>query len=87
MTACAAIENAASAIRVNAILPGYMEGELADEVEAANPGMAQHFRASIPMGRFGKPQEIADLVAFLASDASSYITGQEFVADGGMTAG
>lgn len=86
MTACAAIENAAAGIRVNAILPGYMAGELADEVKAVNPDMAEHFRKTIPMMRFGEPHEVAELAAFLASDASSYITGQDFACDGGSTA-
>lgn len=86
MTACAAIENAEAGIRINAVLPGYMNGALADEVSAANPEMAEYFRQNIPMKRFGEPQEVANLAAFLISEAASYITGQDYACDGGATA-
>ncbi|WP_420563528.1 SDR family oxidoreductase [Thalassobaculum sp.] len=66
---------AASGIRMNNILPGFIDSR--PEKEA--------FRARIPMGRYGKAEEIADVAAFLVSDASSYITGQNLRVDGGIT--
>lgn len=77
-------------IRVNAILPGYImtpmvEG-IAKESDAANPSsVIQGIADGIPMGRLGTIEELGELAAFLASDASSYITGAEFVIDGGST--
>lgn len=66
---------AAAGIRMNNILPGFIDSR--PEKEA--------FRARIPMGRYGKAEEIADVAAFLVSDASSYITGQNLRVDGGIT--
>jgi len=66
---------AAAGIRMNNILPGFIDSR--PEKEA--------FRARIPMGRYGRVEEIADVAAFLVSDASSYITGQNLRVDGGIT--
>lgn len=66
---------AAAGIRMNNVLPGFIDSR--PEKEA--------FRARIPMGRYGKAEEIADVAAFLVSDASSYITGQNLRVDGGIT--
>ncbi|SDG30965.1 SDR family oxidoreductase [Thalassobaculum litoreum] len=66
---------AAAGIRMNNILPGFIDSR--PEKEA--------FRARIPMGRYGRAEEIADVAAFLVSDASSYITGQNLRVDGGIT--
>lgn len=75
-------------IRVNSISPGPIEtpalekaGFTAEQVEQA----AAHFASQVPLGRRGKPEEIAATVAFLASDESSYITGIDLAVDGGMT--
>ena len=51
------------------------------------PEMREKFRTSIPLGRFSTPLDIANAALFLASDESSYSTGSEFIADGGMLAG
>ena len=74
-------------IRVNVISPGPVEtpalekaGMTAEQVEQA----AAHFAAQVPMGRRGKPEEIAAAVVFLASDESSYVTGVDLAVDGGM---
>lgn len=81
LTKSAAKELGARGVRVNAVAPGFIESDMTDvlpeEVKSA-------MLTQIAMKRCGKPEEIANLVAFLASDAASYITGQAIVADGGM---
>lgn len=82
LTRSAAMELTPKAIRVNAVCPGLVVTGL----NANSP----HLKPMIdmtPMKRSGKPEEIAELVLFLASDASSFITGEDFVIDGGFTAG
>lgn len=66
---------AASGIRINNVLPGFID---------SRPEKPE-FRARIPMGRYGQVREIADVAAFLVSDAASYITGQNLRVDGGIT--
>ncbi|MBS3795100.1 MAG: SDR family oxidoreductase [Candidatus Thorarchaeota archaeon] len=82
-TRAAALELAPNEIRVNAIAPG------AIETPTVNRTLTKELRAktisSIPWGRMGTPEDIAKTVAFLASDASEYITGQVLVVDGGLT--
>ena len=84
MTKAVALECAAYGIRVNSIHPGViatpmiMQGDTKDVVEA--------FTKSIPMKRVAQPEEVSGMVVFLASDDSSYSTGSEFIADGGLTA-
>jgi 3-oxoacyl-[acyl-carrier protein] reductase len=81
MTKSFAIEAATSGIRYNTITPGFIATEmtavLKDEVKDA-------FTAKIPMARFGEPKEVAEAVAFLLSDHSSYITGETLKVNGGM---
>lgn len=81
-TKSAAKELAQYGIRVNCVLPGAIDTPMISEETRAGEGFIQ----TIPIPRAGKPQEVANLVAFLASDASSYCTGHDFVVDGGAIA-
>jgi meso-butanediol dehydrogenase/(S,S)-butanediol dehydrogenase/diacetyl reductase len=75
----------APAVRVNAICPGYILTPM-QEAEYT-PAMLEGVNAKIPLGRHGRPEEVAALFAFLASDEAPYITGQCYVIDGGEIAG
>jgi 3-oxoacyl-[acyl-carrier protein] reductase len=77
----AAKELAKRGVRVNAVAPGFIQTEMTDVLPQQAKDMALE---QIPMKRFGQPGDIAKAVAFLASDASSYITGQVISVDGGM---
>lgn len=85
-----AAELAKYGIRVNAILPGYimtpMVSGIAKDSDESNPkAVIDGIANAIPLGRLGYPEEAGDLAAFLASDEASYLTGQEYVIDGGST--
>lgn len=85
LTRVVAIEYARHGIRANCICPGAIDTPLiAPALE--QPGFANQITAGIPMGRLGKPEEMANVVLFLASDLASFVTGASFVADGGQTA-
>ncbi|SFA77694.1 NAD(P)-dependent dehydrogenase, short-chain alcohol dehydrogenase family [Poseidonocella pacifica] len=82
MTSVMAFEYAARGIRVNALAPGYIRTRMAiDGME--DPAMSKVWAENTPMGRFGTPEEMANCILFLASDAASYVTGSTLVADGG----
>jgi 3-oxoacyl-[acyl-carrier protein] reductase len=81
MTKSFAVEAATSGIRYNTITPGFIATEM---TEVLNDEVKDAFTAKIPMGRFGKPSEVADAVAFLLSDHSTYITGETLKVNGGM---
>ena len=85
LTKSLAVEWADRGVRVNAIAPGYMRTDLVDEVLEANPEMEEAWLENTPMGRLGRPEELRELVVYLASDASSYMTGSTVVMDGGYT--
>ncbi|MDH5681461.1 MAG: SDR family oxidoreductase, partial [Spirochaetota bacterium] len=69
-------------ITVNAIAPGFIETDMTDKL---SDDLKKELLAKIPLNRLGQGEDVANLVAFLASDLSGYITGQVFVVDGGMT--
>lgn len=75
-------EYGSKGVRCNAIAPGFIE---TDMTEALPKEYLDNIMTSIPAARLGKPEEVANLAAFLASDLSSYITGQVIAVDGGMT--
>ena len=80
-----AVDGAADGIRVNCICPGYVESNLT-RVLTEDAAMRQGIEARHPMGRFGRPEEIANAALFLASDESSFVTGAPLIVDGGYTA-
>ena len=82
----AAMDFARHGIRVNGIAPGVVDTPIAALV-VHNEELAPEYLKTIPLGRFGQPEDIARVVLFLASDESSYVTGQTVVIDGGQTLG
>jgi 3-oxoacyl-[acyl-carrier protein] reductase len=80
-TKSVALELGSRGIRSNAIAPGFIETEMTDKLDAKT---VQSWRDAIPLKRGGKPEDVADACVFLASDMSSYITGQVIQVDGGM---
>lgn len=85
LSRAAAIELAPAKIRVNTIFPGIIDTQMLTD---AVPGLdvAQFAAANTPLGRIGKPEEVAAAIVFLASDESSFITGAELAVDGGVCA-
>ena len=81
LTKTAARELASRGIRVNAIAPGFIE---TDMTEVLSDKVKEASVSQIPLGHFGKPEDVANLAAFLASEAAAYITGQVIHCDGGM---
>jgi len=81
LTKSVAKELAGRGIRANAVAPGFIETRMTEVLSAE---VRQKMLDAIPMGRFGTPQDVADVVLFLASDASSYVTGHVVTVSGGM---
>jgi NAD(P)-dependent dehydrogenase (short-subunit alcohol dehydrogenase family) len=83
-----ALEHAKNNIRVNAICPGHVATKMTAHNRADEARSEEFIRNKlrVPMGRWGRPEEIGSVIAFLASDESSFITGQAIVVDGGLTA-
>jgi 3-oxoacyl-[acyl-carrier protein] reductase len=78
---------AAKKIRVNAIAPGSIEfpGGMWENRKTSNPQLYNAVLRSIPWGRLGHPEEVANAALFLCSDAASWVTGQTLTVDGGQT--
>ncbi|MGO8864739.1 MAG: SDR family oxidoreductase [Acidimicrobiales bacterium] len=91
MTKVAALELAPLGIRCNSVHPGYIDTAMLRGAEHAremtDAALANFGRTAVPIGRLGAADEVAEVVLFLASDASRYCTGSEFVVDGGVIAG
>ena len=86
LTKTAALEYATAGIRVNAVCPGYIRTPLIAEALASNPEMEAQIIARHPVGRMGRPEEIAEAVVWLCSDAASFVTGHTMTVDGGYVA-
>jgi glucose 1-dehydrogenase len=78
-----AVELAPEAITVNNIAPGAIETPINKNLDE-HPKQRQELLAEIPLGRIGRPEDVASVAVYLASDASSYSTGSTFFVDGGM---
>jgi NAD(P)-dependent dehydrogenase (short-subunit alcohol dehydrogenase family) len=84
-TKSAALEYAARGIRINAVCPGLIWTPMADELVTGGQGdELKAMEKSVPMGRVGRPEEIASVVLWLCSDVASYVTGQSISVDGGF---
>jgi NAD(P)-dependent dehydrogenase (short-subunit alcohol dehydrogenase family) len=83
LTRSLAVELAPYGINVNAIAPGATDTPLNED--AYTPEVRRNYEQRIPLGHIARPEEVAGNAVFLASDASSYLIGQEIVVDGGLT--
>jgi meso-butanediol dehydrogenase/(S,S)-butanediol dehydrogenase/diacetyl reductase len=87
LTRAAALELAPAGIRVNAVCPGLIATPALARALGDEPERERRARAAVPVGRFGRPEEVARAICFLASDDASYVTGTTLIVDGGLTAG
>jgi NAD(P)-dependent dehydrogenase (short-subunit alcohol dehydrogenase family) len=87
LTRAAAMEYAQWGIRVNAVCPGFIRTPMVDLLIKEDPQIEPQLTARYPLGRIGNPEEVAEAVVWLCSDAASFVTGHTLVIDGGRTAG
>ncbi len=86
LTKTAALEYGVKGIRVNAVCPGVIQTPMIDRVTKNDPDTLEQFKALEPIGRLGKPEEIAESVVWLCTDKGSFVTGVAFPVDGGFIA-
>jgi NAD(P)-dependent dehydrogenase (short-subunit alcohol dehydrogenase family) len=86
LTKTAAIEYAQQGIRVNAVCPGAIDTPMMDETFERFPGFREMLTGFVPMGRMGSPAEVAAAIAWLCSDAASFVTGEGLTIEGGLLA-
>ncbi|HJY84233.1 MAG TPA: SDR family oxidoreductase [Candidatus Binatia bacterium] len=86
LTKTAALEYAKSGIRVNAVCPGVIKTPMVERITSQRAGRAERMAAIEPVGRMGKPEEIAEAVVWLCSEAASFVTGLPMSVDGGIAA-
>jgi len=85
LTKNAALDNASHGIRVNAICPGWVETPMISAAIEGNADLPKMMNTAVPMSRIAKPEEVADVVLFMTSPRSSYVTGVGWLVDGGLT--
>ncbi|MEN6393605.1 MAG: SDR family oxidoreductase [Anaerolineaceae bacterium] len=86
LTRVAALEYAKAGIRVNAVCPGVIRTSMVERLQGGQAEAEAGFIAMEPVGRMGKPEEIAEAIVWLCSDAASFVTGHPMVVDGGLVA-
>ena len=87
LTKTAALENAKQNIRINAVCPGIIHTEMIDRITGLDKEVEKQYISMEPVGRMGKPEEVAEAVIWLCSDAASFVTGHSMPVDGGWIAG
>lgn len=85
LTRTAALDYSAKGIRINAVCPGVIGTPMAEEIMRRNPSAREEFVRDIPMGRLGRPGEIAEAVLWLCGPGASFVSGHALVVDGGFT--
>ncbi|KCZ73594.1 dehydrogenase of unknown specificity, short-chain alcohol dehydrogenase like [Candidatus Methanoperedens nitroreducens] len=86
LTRTAALEYARDGIRINAVCPGVIRTPMVDRVTGGKPEAEEQFIALEPVGRMGRPEEVAEAAVWLCSDGASFVTGHPMVVDGGLVA-
>lgn len=85
---CLALDHGPQGVRANAVCPGFVETPMADQIfEGTGPEVRGYYATTVPLGRFARPEEVAEAVAHLTSAEASYTNGMTYVIDGGATAG
>jgi NAD(P)-dependent dehydrogenase (short-subunit alcohol dehydrogenase family) len=87
LTKTAALENAKQNIRINAVCPGAIKTAMIDRITGKDKTVEKRFEDLEPVGRMGRPEEVADAILWLCSDAASFVTGNAMTVDGGWVAG